>query len=199
MNLEIYGGEKIGIVGRSGSGKSTLVNSILGLLKPTHGYIRLNDVSLHDVYQDWWQKISYVPQETFVIDDTIKANIALGYDDSEVDADRLRSAIQAASLTEAIAEMPMGIDTPIGGGGIRLSGGQKQRLALARAFYANRQMLILDEAMSALDYETEQLILKRILGEASLTAIIISHREKTLGQCTRILKVSNGSVIEQIS
>ena len=198
VNLEIYGGEKIGIVGRSGSGKSTLVNSILGLLKPTHGYIRLNGVSLHDVNQDWWQKISYVPQETFVIDDTIKANIALGYDDSEVDADRLRSAIQAANLTEAIAEMPMGIDTPIGGGGIRLSGGQKQRLALARAFYANRQMLILDEAMSALDYETEQLILKRILGEASLTAIIISHREQTLGQCTRILKVSNGSVIEQI-
>jgi ABC-type multidrug transport system fused ATPase/permease subunit len=197
INLTIKAGEKIGIVGRSGSGKSSLLNGILGLLPPTGGTICYNGVPLRDACEDWWQKIAYVPQETFVIDDTIGSNILLGSD--KVDFDRLLKAVEVAGLAEEIEAMAEGFDTLVGGGGVRLSGGQKQRLALARAIYTGRKVMVLDEAMSALDQETERQILDKILAQSSLTVIIISHREKTLGKCTRILRVLDGSLIEENS
>ena len=195
VNLAIRSGEKVGVIGRSGAGKSTLVNCILGFLKPTQGSVSINGVDLACSREAWWQQIAYVPQDTFVIDDTIEANIALG--SSDVDAYRLHRAIKNACLAEDIRGMPEGLNTSIGGGGGRLSGGQRQRLALARAFYTDRKILILDEAMSALDHETEKTILDRILNLTDLTVIIISHREKTLTKCNRILEVSKGRLLDQ--
>lgn len=195
INLSIAKGESIGIIGKSGAGKSTLSDAILGLLKPSAGAIYVDGV---DVYQDikYWQRlIGYVQQDIYLLDDSIRSNIAFGELDDEIDANRINNAITEAQLDEFVASLPEGIDTHLGERGVRLSGGQKQRIGIARALYRNTPILVFDEATSALDNETETEIvsaIKRFKGVR--TTIVIAHRLSTIEHCDRVIELKKGRI-----
>jgi len=143
-------------------------------------------------------RVAYLPQNVFMVDDTLRRNIALGVEDETIDNDRIDFAVIQANLGNFINESPLGLDTILGEGGMRISGGQKQRVALARAFYFNREVLILDESTSALDNETEREVVKEIkILKGKVTTIIIAHRLSTLRHCDVIYKLDNGKIIEQ--
>ena len=198
ISLEIQSGESIGFIGASGAGKTTLVDILLGLMSPQQGTIKYNGNPLEDVLSIWQDQVAYLPQQIFLIDDTLKHNIALGVNDENIDDKILELALDQAELMEMVDHLPDGIDTIIGERGVRLSGGQRQRIALARAFYHGRNILVMDEATSALDSETE----KEIVGEiqkfkGKKTIIVIAHRFSTIQYCERIYKLENGSIIKQ--
>lgn len=194
INLRIKQGESLGIAGETGSGKSTLVDLILGILSPTDGTLRIDDK--HSVYcKQWHQKIGYVPQSIYLIDDTIEANIALGESSSEINSKRMEKAIKESQLDEFIAQLPYGIKTQIGERGVRLSGGERQRIAIARALYRNPEVLIFDEATSALDNKTESRLMETINAiKKKRTVIMIAHRLTTLKECTQILVLRKGKI-----
>ncbi len=193
ISFEIQKGDCIGIVGETGSGKSTLVDLILGLLKPTHGTI-LIDNKFTVTSKQWHQKIGYVPQAIYLIDDTIEANIAFG--EETINHKHLTKAINAAQLDKLISGLDQGTKTLVGERGVRLSGGERQRIAIARALYRQPEVLIFDEATSALDTETESRLMKTI-NEISkdYTVIMIAHRLSTLSRCNKIIKLKNGSLV----
>jgi ABC-type multidrug transport system fused ATPase/permease subunit len=198
INLKITEGESIGVIGTSGSGKTTLINLIIGLLNKQSGEILYNGQTLEKFSKTLMSNIAYLPQDIFLLDDTIANNIAFGLDEKDIDINRINESISKAQLESLLIQMPKGINTLIGERGIRLSGGQKQRLAIARAFYFNKSILILDESTSALDNETEKLIveeIKRLKG--SVTMIVIAHRLSTLKYCDRILYLENGKIKSQ--
>lgn len=189
VNLEIKKGECIGIVGETGSGKSTLVDLLLGLLKPYKGTI-LIDGKYPANSKQWHQKIGYVPQSVYLIDDTIKANIAFGEKASEVDLIRLNKAIDNAQLRKFIDQLERGFNTVVGERGIRLSGGERQRIAIARALYREPEVLIFDEATSALDNETEARLIETIgLVKKERTVVMVAHRLSTLDGCDRVVSL----------
>ncbi|HBN23311.1 MAG TPA: ABC transporter ATP-binding protein [Holosporales bacterium] len=194
ISFEIQKGDCVGIVGETGSGKSTLVDLILGLLKPAQGEI-LIDNTFTVASKQWHQKIGYVPQSIYLVDDTIEANIAFGEDD--IDQVRLTKAINAAQLDKLISGLDEGVKTLVGERGVRLSGGERQRIAIARALYRQPEVLIFDEATSALDTETESRLMKTI-NEISknYTVIMIAHRLSTLSRCNKIIKLKNGSLAD---
>ncbi len=194
INLEIKKGECLGIVGETGSGKSTLVDIILGLLKPRQGSIRIDDQYPVNSHQ-WHQKIAYVPQAIYLIDDTIEANIAFGEKPEEINPAQLHKAIKDAQLNTLVEHLPNGVKTLVGERGIRLSGGERQRIAIARALYRNPEVLIFDEATSALDTETEVRLMETIQAvSANRTVIMIAHRLTTLKDCDRIVVMEKGSI-----
>jgi ATP-binding cassette, subfamily B, bacterial PglK len=198
INLKISEGESIGVIGISGSGKTTLINLIIGLLNKQSGEILYNGQTLEKFSKTLMSNIAYLPQDIFLLDDTIANNIAFGLDEKDIDINRINESISKAQLESLLIQMPKGINTLVGERGIRLSGGQKQRLAIARAFYFNKSILILDESTSALDNETEKLIveeIKRLKG--SVTMIVIAHRLSTLKYCDRILYLENGKIKSQ--
>ncbi len=195
INLTISKGESIGIVGKSGSGKSTLSDLILGLLSPTAGVISIDGVSIERNIKEWQRLIGYVQQDIFLIDDNIKRNIAFGEIDSEIDHNKIASAINEAQLSDFINSLPKGINTRLGERGVRLSGGQKQRIGIARALYRNAPILIFDEATSALDNQTESEIvaaIKRLKGKR--TMIVIAHRLSTIEHCDRVVEMKKGHI-----
>jgi len=197
ISLEIKAGESIGFMGPSGSGKTTLIDILLGLLKPEKGYILYNGEPIEGHISEWNSHVSYLPQEVFLIDDTLKNNIALGVKEDKVDSFRLDEAIQKSQLFELVSQLEHGVDTFVGERGVQLSGGQRQRIALARAFYHERDVLIMDESTSAMDNETEAEILKEILRlKEEKTIIIIAHRLTTLKHCDRIYKLMNGKIVK---
>jgi len=199
ISLVVKEGEAIGFIGASGSGKTTLIDIILGLLKADKGEIILNGRALtseEDLY-NWRSQIAYLPQEIFLIDDTLEQNIALGVEKGEINKKQIRNALKQAKLLDFIEQLPLGVKTIIGERGIRLSGGQRQRVALARAFYHQRNILVMDEATSALDNETEREIIdeiKRLKGD--MTMIIVAHRYSTIEHCDLIYKIDKGKIIE---
>ncbi len=194
VSLEIQKGECIGIVGETGSGKSTLVDLILGLLKPYEGSI-LVDGQYPVCSHQWHQKIGYVPQSIYLIDDTIEKNIAFGA--NEVDAERLNAAVDAAQLHQFMKSLPEGAKTVVGERGIRLSGGERQRIAIARALYRSAEVLIFDEATSALDSDTETRLMETINAVSKdHTVIMIAHRLTTLKDCDRIVVMDKGKLKE---
>ncbi len=196
INLKIDSGESIGFIGASGSGKTTLVDILLGLLIPKTGEVLLNDEPLNNSIRCWHDNIAYLPQQVFIIDNTLRANIALGEDENKIDQIKLNNAIKKANLCELVDQLPMGVDTVLGERGARLSGGQRQRVALARAFYYERDVLIMDESTSALDNETELEIIeeiKQLKGEK--TIIVIAHRLTTVRYCDRIYKMEKGRIV----
>jgi len=196
ISLKIKSKDVIGLIGVSGSGKTTLVNLMLGLLSPTKGSVLLNGQNILDNIHAWQRKVAYIPQEVFLLDGSIKQNIALGEKPKEVDNCKLERSIEMAQLERLINKMPEGVETKIGENGSHLSGGQKQRIALARAFYYDREILIMDESTSALDDETENEILKEIKELAGKkTLVIISHTKKVLQYCNTIYKVKDGELI----
>ena len=197
ISLNIYKNESIGIIGSSGSGKTTLVNVMLGLLVPQEGDIFYNNILLNSTLTDWWSHVAYLPQQVFLTDDTLRNNVALG-EDGMVDDSRVFDSLRQAELLDFVKQLPNGIDTFIGEGGIRLSGGQRQRVALARAFYFNRNVLIMDESTSSLDNETEREIIREVKSiKGKRTLIIVAHRMSTVQHCDRIYRMHNGEIIDE--
>ena len=191
LNLTIKKGEKIGLTGPSGSGKSTLVNLLLGLLSPSGGKILLDGEKLakQNLYS-WQSMLGYVPQDIYVLDDTIRRNIAFGVDDDLIDDDRVQEVLRASQLEDLFHKPEEGLDFILGERGTKLSGGQKQRLGIARALYHNPSVIIFDEATSGLDQVTRSEILKTILEVgAGKTIIIISHDECVLEICDRLFNL----------
>ena len=153
-NLKIPVGKSVGIVGTSGAGKTTIVDVMLGLLAPAEGRILADGVEVRAHYKEWLKNIGYIPQTIFMLDSTIRKNVAFGVPDDEIEEERVWAALKEAQLDTYIRSLPDGLDTSIGERGIRLSGGQRQRIGIARALYEDPEVMVLDEATSALDGET---------------------------------------------
>lgn len=195
VNLSISKGETIGIVGASGSGKSTLIDLLLGLLKPTTGEICIDNININRNLETWQKLIGYVPQTIFLSDDTIIKNVAFGISNNEIDINKVKKALDLAQILDYFESLPEGISTFVGERGIRISGGQRQRIGIARALYNNPLILVLDEATSSLDNQTEIEVMKSInLLKGKKTIIIAAHRLSTLEKCDRILEVKNGTI-----
>ena len=195
INLDIQIGETIGIVGESGSGKSTLVDLLNGLLKPTKGTIKIDDRNIEEFITSWQLSIGYVGQEIFLIDDTIKANIAFGIEEEKIDHYKINQVLKASQLSKFISELENGVETRVGDRGIQLSGGQRQRIGIARALYHNPSVLIFDEATASLDDQTEKQVMKSIYNlKQNKTMIIIAHRISTLNQCDKIYEIQHGQI-----
>jgi ABC-type multidrug transport system fused ATPase/permease subunit len=198
LNLKIKSGSKIGIIGKSGSGKSTFVDLLLGLLEPKTGEILVDNKNISKNLYQWRNLIGYVPQEIYLLDDTIKNNIALGVLENEFNYNLLEQAIKLSELSDLIKDLPLGIDTEVGNRGVRLSGGQKQRLGIARALYKNPAVLILDESTNSLDLENERKIINNImLLDVRKTIIIISHRHEIIKNLDNIFIFDKGVLLSQ--
>jgi ABC-type multidrug transport system fused ATPase/permease subunit len=195
VSLDVGFGEALGIVGSTGSGKSTLVDVLLGLLEPVAGSIMIDGRSMLANVHAWRAQIGFVPQDIFLVDDTLAANITFGEADEIVSEDRITKAIRLAQLEDVVSALPEGLSTMLGERGVRLSGGQRQRVGLARALYRQPRVLILDEATSALDNETERKISDALTAlHGQLTMVVIAHRLSTVRSCDRILYLDDGCV-----
>ncbi len=197
-SLTIPIGTSVGIVGTSGAGKSTLVDILLGLLEVKEGRICADGAEVKERYRNWLKNIGYIPQMIFMLDDTIRRNVAFGVCDDKIDENRVWEVLREARLDEFVRSLPEGLDTGIGERGIRLSGGQRQRIGIARALYYDPEVLILDEATSALDNDTEAAIMdsiNRLHGRKTL--IIIAHRLQTIEKCDLVYRVENGKMVRE--
>lgn len=195
INLQIKKGETIGFIGASGSGKSTLIDLINGLLKPTMGEIKIDNIPIQKCIKSWQQKIGYVPQQNFLTDSSIASNIAFGLDEEEIDKYKLEQAILKAELKPFLDSLPYGVNTTVGERGLQISGGQMQRIGIARALYNNPDILIFDEATSALDEATEKNVLSAISElKKTKTIIVITHRKNALRDCDKIYKLENQGI-----
>ena len=195
VSLQMDRGQAIAFVGATGCGKSTLVSVILGLLEPKSGSVRVNGVDIQQDLTGWRSQLGYIPQSIFLIDDTIRSNVAFGVPTDEVNEQQLGTALRSACLDEFIATLPMGDKTVVGEQGIRLSGGQRQRLGIARALYQEPEVLIMDEATSALDNTTEVEVMKAIQNiKKGRTLILIAHRLSTVETCDRLFYMRDGRI-----
>lgn len=194
ISLTVATGESFGIVGPTGSGKSTLLDILLGILEPDRGTISVDGDSLA-VRRDAWQRsIGYVPQDVYLVDDTLRANVALGWQGDAIDEERVLEALRLAELNDVVADLPQGLDTTLGERGVRLSGGQRQRVGLARALYTRPSVLVLDEATSNLDQLTERQIVETLTAlRAGMTIVVVTHRLATVRNCDRVLYLENGT------
>ena len=200
INLSIDSKSTIGIVGATGSGKTTTVDIILGLLEPQLGTLEVDGkIITKENRRSWQHSIGYVPQQIFLADDTIAANIAFGIDYENINQDAIEKASKIANLHDfVLAELPNKYQTTIGERGVKLSGGQRQRIGIARAIYHNPQLLILDEATSALDNQTERAVMDAInnLGK-NITIVVIAHRLNTIKKCDKIYLLEKGKIIDE--
>ncbi len=197
ISLTIKKGEAVAFVGASGAGKTTLANLIIGLLEPTDGAISVDGQRIDCGFRSWQAKIGYIPQDIYLIDDTLRANIAFGVSHSDTDTAAIERAATAAQLGPVIDALPEGLGTPLGEHGVRLSGGQKQRVSIARALYGDPEILVMDEATSALDAETEEAVtepIRKLHGDK--TTIIIAHRLSTVMHCDRIFYMEGGAIAD---
>lgn len=196
INMTIQSGSSVGLVGKTGAGKSTLVDILLGLLEPTRGQVTVDDTPVFHQLAQWQLNIGYIPQDIYLLDDTIKRNIALGLDDEAIDENRLQEAISIAQIQDLIASLPEGWDTTVGERGVRLSGGQLQRVGMARALYTDPDVLVMDEATSSLDSSTEQSVMQALdRAKQGRTFIMIAHRMSTVKKCDVIYMLEEGELI----
>ena len=203
INLEICKGDFIGISGKTGEGKSTLIDIITGILSPLNGNMYIDDLEIlgkqnsNYILNSWRNKISYVPQDIFISEGSIIENIALGKDPNLINIKRIERVTKITNLKTLISGLPEKIYTNLGENGVKLSGGQKQRIGIARGLFKNSDLLILDEATSGLDNETEKIILKNILKmNNQITVIMISHRKTSLEYCNKIFNLEKGYLRE---
>ena len=195
LTFQIRAGEAIGVVGSTGAGKSTLIDVLLGVLRPGAGQILVDGVDIQTRLREWQSNIGYVPQHIYLVDGTIRQNIALGLPDGKVDDDLIEASMAAAHLTDFIKSLPDGVQTVVGERGVRLSGGQRQRIGIARALYKNPDVLVLDEATSALDNATERSVMAAVEDlKGQRTIIMIAHRLSTVAKCDMILFMEAGKV-----
>ena len=190
FSLDIPRNSSVALVGATGCGKTTLVDIITGLLKPTRGSVEVDGANIEDNLAGWQRMIGYVPQFIFLLDDTVRANVAFGLPPDSIDDKKVSECLRLAQILEFVESLPEGINHQIGENGIQLSGGQRQRIGIARALYNNPQVLILDEATSSLDNDTEKAFvdaLKTLHGK--LTIIMIAHRLTTVENCDKIVKM----------
>jgi ATP-binding cassette, subfamily B, bacterial PglK len=195
IDLEILPGEQIGISGPTGGGKTTLVDVLTGLLEATSGRVLVDGRDLRDHARAWQRNLGIVPQMVFLVDDTLRRNIAFGVSDAEIDEEALREALHLAQLEEFVSELRDGLDTTVGERGVRVSGGQRQRIAIARALYRRPSVLVFDEGTSALDNATEAQLMTAIEGlRGRHTIILIAHRLSTVRNCDRVVFVEHGRI-----
>jgi len=195
ISFTVRRGQSVGIVGPTGAGKSTLVDVLLGLLPPTTGHVLIDGVALEGQERAWQRQIGYVSQSVYLLDDTLRRNIAFGIPDSAIDEARLAAAVQQARLDEVVASFPSRLDTMVGENGIRLSGGQRQRVAIARALYHDPPVLLFDEATAALDNQTEREVTEAIANvHGTRTVIAIAHRLSTVKNCDQLIYLREGKL-----
>lgn len=192
-------GKSVGIIGASGAGKSTIVDVLLGLLHAQEGEITCDGVNIFKNYESWLAQVGYIPQSIYLIDESIRDNIAFGIDADKIDDKRIWEVLEEAQLREFIEELPEGLDTTIGDRGVRLSGGQRQRIGIARALYNDPEILVFDEATSALDNDTEAAVMEAVNSfHGKKTMIIIAHRLNTIEKCDIIYKVEDAKLVKTV-
>ena len=198
VNLEIPIGKSIGIVGTTGAGKSTVVDIVLGLLELKDGQVLVDGRDIKENYRGWLKNVGYIPQMSYMLDESVRKNVAFGVAESEIDEKRVWEVLEEAQLDEFVKTLPEGLDTKIGERGIRLSGGQRQRISIARALYEDPTILILDEATSAVDNDTEAAIMESINRfQGKKTMLIIAHRLQTIEKCDMVYRVEGGKVMRE--
>jgi ABC-type multidrug transport system fused ATPase/permease subunit len=198
VSLRVKRGEAVGLVGPSGSGKSTLVDVLLGLMAPASGAVLVDGVNVQDRIRWWQDQIGYVPQSIFLTDDTLRRNVAFGLPKSAIDDAAVDAAIRAAQLEEFVKTLPLGLETVVGERGVRLSGGQRQRIGIARALYHNPDVLVLDEATSSLDTETEHGVMQAVQAlQGEKTVIIVAHRLSTVEYCDRLYRLESSRIVDE--
>ena len=196
VDLTISKGKSVAFIGASGAGKTTLADIVLGLLRPKKGKILIDGQEVSSFGKGWNKIIGYVPQSVYLIDDTIRFNVAFGEKQEDIDDERIWAALEQAQLAEFVKGLENGIDTLVGERGVRFSGGQRQRMAIARALYFEPQILVLDEATSALDTETEKAVMESIEAlQGKITMIIVAHRLSTIRNCDVIYEINNGKAM----
>jgi ABC-type multidrug transport system fused ATPase/permease subunit len=198
INLQIKQGTSVGIIGKSGSGKSTLVDIILGLLEPQKGGVYFDNKNINNELSLWQKQIGYVPQDIYLLDDSIKNNITFGLKEDEIDEKLLLQILKVSQLKDFVDTLPDAINTFVGDRGVKLSGGERQRIGIARALYNLPKIMVFDEATSSLDIENENKILDEIYeNRDDKTLIIISHRNNTVKYCDLIYVLEDGKLIDQ--
>ncbi len=198
VSFEIQKNTSVAFIGPSGAGKTTLADIILGALSPLEGHVYADDADVFENLPRWHKSIGYIPQSIYLMDDSVRNNVAFGIAPEDIDEDKIWKALEQAQLKEFVEGMDQGLDTIIGESGIRLSGGQRQRIGIARALYNDPQVLVLDEATSALDNETEAAVMEAIDSLAgNKTLIIIAHRLSTIRNCDVVYEVKDG-LVEQV-
>lgn len=196
-HMEVKKGQSVGIMGPSGAGKSTIVDILLGLLHVQAGTITCDGRDIFENYPSWLSKIGYIPQSIYLIDESIRDNIAFGIDADQIDDKRIWEVLEEAQLKSFVEELPEGLETTIGDRGVRISGGQRQRLGIARALYHNPEILVFDEATSALDGDTEAAVMEAVNSfHGKKTMVIIAHRLNTIAKCDIIYKVENEKITQ---
>lgn len=194
VNVSIPKNTSVAFVGPSGAGKTTFVDLILGVLTPQKGVIKADGTDIQTALRGWHEKIGYIPQTIYMLDDTIRNNIAFGAE-GDIEDEKIWEALKQAQLDGFVREMEHGLDTVIGEAGVRISGGQRQRIGIARALYRRPEILVLDEATSALDNETEAAVMEAIDSlQGKMTMLIIAHRLSTIRNCDIVYRVENGNV-----
>ncbi len=192
LDIEICKGESVALIGESGAGKSTLADILLGLLKPERGNVTVDGTDIFSIQSSWSKMIGYVPQMVFLIDDTIRRNIAFGIPEQEIEDEKVWHALEQAQMRFVVENMEGGLDAIVGERGIKLSGGQRQRIAIARALYHDPDILILDEATSALDTDTESAVMEAIDAlQGRKTLVIIAHRLSTIQNCDKVYEIKD--------
>ena len=193
VSFSIGKGDFAGSIGPSGAGKTTFVDILLGLLKPSDGNIKVDGQDIFDNIRSWQANLAYVPQSIYLIDGSVKENIALGVVPENIDNARIEKSLHMAELYDFVLDLPEGMETRVGERGMKLSGGQRQRIGIARALYQQPEVLILDEATSALDNDTEKSITDTILKlKGQITIIAIAHRLSTLAECDYKIEFAEG-------
>lgn len=195
IQLEIPKNSSVALIGPSGAGKTTLADIILGILQPTEGNVCVDGIDIRYNLEGWNKKLGYIPQNIYLMDDTIRNNIAFGIPEDEIDDEKVLKAIKEAQLMEYYSSLEEGLDSFIGERGVRLSGGQRQRIGIARALYSDPEILVLDEATSALDHDTERAIMEAIaILQGNKTLIIIAHRLTTIQNCDYIYEIKESGI-----
>ena len=198
VSLTISKGSSVGFIGGSGAGKSTLVDILLGLLFPVSGAVTVDGTNIQGNLRGWQDRVGYVPQAIFLTDDTLRRNVALGLPEDQIDENAVWRALKSAQLDEFVSELPQGLDTVVGERGVRLSGGQRQRIGIARALYHDPEILVLDEATSSLDINTESGFMEAVRClHGKKTILIVAHRLSTVAQCDRLYRVNEGRLLEE--
>jgi len=197
ISLTIKKNEFIGIIGETGTGKSTLVDLFIGLLKPTKGTITVDGKNINENIEGWKEKLGYVPQNFYLLDEPIKNNIAFGVEKEKFDIKKVESSIEKSQLNKFVNNLKDGLLSNVGERGVKISGGEKQRIGIARALYSDPDILLFDEATSSLDLDTEKKVLETLTKlKKNKTIIFVTHRTSSLSYCDKVFKIQNHEIKE---